>query len=408
MNKLYAFYCRAYQAVFRAALPILPYREPIQLDGLSSIVPLLAEKRIASVLLVTDASVRSLGLTSGLEAALKAAGVACAVYDKTVPNPTIANIEEGRALYLTAHAQAIIAVGGGSVMDCAKSHRRARRQAAPRGVQRMRGLLRVLKRTPLLIAVPDHRRNGQRNDPRRRYHRSRRAATNTPSTISALIPDYAVLDPELTRGLPPMLTATTGMDALTHAIEAYIGRSTNRLTRAMSEEAATRIVRSLYTAYTDGGDMQARADMLRAAYCAGVSFTRAPTSAMSTAWPIRSAVNTACRTGWPMRSSCRIFSTHTARPATKSWAGLRVLRASRLQTLPTRKPPKPSSAGFAKQTPKWAFPKPFRRSAPSIFRKWRIMPPRRANPLYPVPVLMDEGRLAQMYLKLMPTKEENA
>lgn len=73
MNKLYAFYCRAYQAVFRAALPILPYREPIQLDGLSSIVPLLAEKRIASVLLVTDASVRSLGLTSGLEAALKAA-----------------------------------------------------------------------------------------------------------------------------------------------------------------------------------------------------------------------------------------------------------------------------------------------------------------------------------------------
>lgn len=120
MNKLYAFYCRAYQAVFRAVLPILPYREPIQLDGLSSIVPLLAEKRIASVLLVTDASVRSLGLTSGLEAALKAAGVACAVYDKTVPNPTIANIEEGRALYLTAHAQAIIAVGGGSVMDCAK------------------------------------------------------------------------------------------------------------------------------------------------------------------------------------------------------------------------------------------------------------------------------------------------
>ena len=74
MNKLYAFYCRAYQAVFRAALPILPYREPIQLDGLSSIVPLLAEKRIASALLVTDASVRSLGLTSGLEAALKAAG----------------------------------------------------------------------------------------------------------------------------------------------------------------------------------------------------------------------------------------------------------------------------------------------------------------------------------------------
>ena len=382
MNKLYAFYCRAYQAVFRAALPILPYREPIQLDGLSSIVPLLAEKRIASVLLVTDASVRSLGLTSGLEAALKAAGVACAVYDKTVPNPTIANIEEGRALYLTAHAQAIIAVGGGSVMDCAKVI--GARVVKPRqSVQRMRGLLRVLKRTPLLIAVPTTAGTGSETtlaavitDPAARH--------KYPINDFALIPDYAVLDPELTRGLPPMLTATTGMDALTHAIEAYIGRSTNRLTRAMSEEAATRIVRSLYKAYTDGGDMQARADMLRAAYCAGVSFTRSYVGYVhGVAHSLE--VNTACRTGWPMRSSCRIFSTHTARPAIKSWAGLRVSRASRLQTLPTRKPPKPSSAGFAKQTPKWAFPKPFRRSAPSIFRKWRIMPPRRATRSTPFP-----------------------
>lgn len=383
MNKLYAFYCRAYQAVFRAALPILPYREPIQLDGLSSIVPLLAEKRIASVLLVTDASVRSLGLTSGLEAALKAAGVACAVYDKTVPNPTIANIEEGRALYLTAHAQAIIAVGGGSVMDCAKVI--GARVVKPRqSVQRMRGLLRVLKRTPLLIAVPTTAGTGSETtlaavitDPAARH--------KYPINDFALIPDYAVLDPELTRGLPPMLTATTGMDALTHAIEAYIGRSTNRLTRAMSEEAATRIVRSLYKAYTDGGDMQARADMLRAAYCAGVSFTRAPTSAMSTAWPIRSAVNTACRTGWQCGHPA-VFSRRIRRGLPqKAGQACAYRRASRLQTLPTRKPPKPSSAGFAKQTPKWAFPKPFRRSAPSIFRKWRIMPPRRATRSTPFP-----------------------
>lgn len=382
MNKLYAFYCRAYQAVFRAALPILPYREPIQLDGLSSIVPLLAEKRIASVLLVTDASVRSLGLTSGLEAALKAAGVACAVYDKTVPNPTIANIEEGRALYLTAHAQAIIAVGGGSVMDCAKVI--GARVVKPRqSVQRMRGLLRVLKRTPLLIAVPTTAGTGSETtlaavitDPAARH--------KYPINDFALIPDYAVLDPELTRGLPPMLTATTGMDALTHAIEAYIGRSTNRLTRAMSEEAATRIVRSLYKAYTDGGDMQARADMLRAAYCAGVSFTRSYVGYVHGVAHSLSG-QYGVPHGLAMRSSCRIFSTHTARPATKSWAGLRVSRASRLQTLPTRKPPKPSSAGFAKQTPKWAFPKPFRRSAPSIFRKWRIMPPRRATRSTPFP-----------------------
>lgn len=95
MNKLYAFYCRAYQAVFRAALPILPYREPIQLDGLSSIVPLLAEKRIASVLLVTDASVRSLGLTSGLEAALKAAGVAAPSMTRPCRIPPLPTSKKG-------------------------------------------------------------------------------------------------------------------------------------------------------------------------------------------------------------------------------------------------------------------------------------------------------------------------
>ena len=66
MNKAYAFFCRAFQGVFRAALPILPYREPVQLDGLDSIVPLLREKAVSSVLLVTDAPVRSLGLTKPL------------------------------------------------------------------------------------------------------------------------------------------------------------------------------------------------------------------------------------------------------------------------------------------------------------------------------------------------------
>ncbi len=192
MNKAYAFFCRAYQTVFRAALPILPYREPVQLDGLASIVPLLTEKEISSVLLVTDASVRALGLTGGLEDALKAASVACAVYDKTVPNPTIANIEEGRALYLSAHAQAIIAVGGGSVMDCAKVI--GARVVKPRQSVRMRGLLRVLKRTPLLIAVPTTAGTGSETtiaavitDPAARH--------KYPINDFALIPDYAVLDP---------------------------------------------------------------------------------------------------------------------------------------------------------------------------------------------------------------------
>ena len=120
-------------------------------------------KRRSSVLLVTDASVRALGLTGGLEAALKAASVACAVYDKTVPNPTIANIEEGRALYLSAHAQAIIAVGGGSVMDCAKIIGARIAEAASAGAAHGRPAAHPQAHAAAHRRA-DHRRNGQRND----------------------------------------------------------------------------------------------------------------------------------------------------------------------------------------------------------------------------------------------------
>ena len=395
MNKAYAFYCRAYQTVFRAALPILPYREPVQLDGLASIVPLLAEKKISSVLLVTDASVRALGLTGGLEDALKAASVACAVYDKTVPNPTIANIEEGRALYLSAHAQAIIAVGGGSVMDCAKII--GARIAKPRQpVQRMGGLLRILRRTPLLIAAPTTAGTGSETTLAAVITDSA-AHHKYPINDFTLIPDYAVLDPELTRGLPPLLTATTGMDALTHAIEAYIGRSTTRLTRAMSEEAATRIVRSLYTAYENGGDMQARADMLRAAYCAGVSFTRSYVGQYGVPHGLANAVilpyfldayGAACHQKLGRLARIARVAPESASDREAAEAFIRWIREMNARMGIPEKIPQIRTVDI---------PEMARRAA------------RESNPLYPVPVLMDERQLAQMYVQLMPVKkEENA
>ena len=153
MNPLQKAYCRTFQLAFRLALPVLPYREPKQLDGLDSIPPLLGQKGVRSVLLVTDRSVRSLGLTAPLEQALDASGVSCAVYDGTIPNPTIENVEQARQLYVDSGAQAIIAVGGGSVMDCAKGvGARIARPSKP--VRKMKGLLRVLRATPLTIAVP--------------------------------------------------------------------------------------------------------------------------------------------------------------------------------------------------------------------------------------------------------------
>ena len=89
-----------------------------------------------------------------------------------------------------------------------------------------------------------------------------------------LIPHYAVLDPELTLTLPPHLTSTTGMDALTHAVEAYIGRSTTKETRRLALEATALVFENVKTAYTDGKNVAARENMLHAAYKAGVAFSK--------------------------------------------------------------------------------------------------------------------------------------
>ena len=272
-NPIRAAYCRAFQLVFRLALPFLPYREPKQLDDLTSIPPLLQDKSVTCVLLVTDRSIRSLGLTAPLERTLGLHEIQCVVYDGTVPNPTVQNVEEARTLYLDHGAQAIIAVGGGSVMDCAKAV--GARIARPnKPVQNMKGLLRVLRRTPLTIAVPTTAGTGSETtlaavitDPVAKH--------KYPVNDFALIPDYAVLDPAITLGLPPFITATTGMDALCHAVEAYTNHTYNtRLENRYAEEAVKLIHENLLTAYHDGKNLQARQNMQLAAFKAGRASTR--------------------------------------------------------------------------------------------------------------------------------------
>ncbi len=137
----------------------------------------------------------------------------------------------------------------------------------------MKGILRVHKRLPLLIAIPTTAGTGSEttlaavitdSETRHKY----------PINDFPLIPRYAVLDPETTRTLPASLTATTGMDALTHAVEAYIGRSTTAGTRRDALQAVCLIFRYLRRAYRNGDDMTARRKMLQAAYLAGSAFSK--------------------------------------------------------------------------------------------------------------------------------------
>ena len=272
MNTLKKIYCRTFQAGFRLAMPFMPYREPEILNSVAEVAPLLEKLEVKAVLLVTDNMLRKFGATAKLEKLLADANITCVVYDETCPNPTVNNVEAARELYIKENCEALIAFGGGSSMDCAKAV--GARIAYPnKTVNQMKGLLKVLKKIPTLIAVPTTAGTGSEVTVTSVITNSEIKHKYTMNSFP-LIPAYAVLDPEVTLTLPPHLTATTGMDALTHAVEAYIGGSTTRETRAYAKEAVKLIFENLETAYSDGKNETARRNMLRAAYIAGIAFSK--------------------------------------------------------------------------------------------------------------------------------------
>ena len=269
---LKAAFCRVFQSVFYAALPILPYREPQIVDSCTELGAVLKKEKVTSALIVTDAGIVKNGLVAPLEDVLDKNGVAYAVYAETKANPTVDNVEDALAAYKRHNCNCIVAVGGGSAMDCAKAV--GARVAYPRKtVGQMKGILRVLRRMPTLIAVPTTAGTGSETT---------LAAVITDSKTHhkyalmsfPLIPHYALLAPEMTASLPPHLTATTGMDALTHAVEAYIGRSTTKETRRLALDAVKLVFGNVTAAYENGNDLSARKNMLHAAYKAGVAFSK--------------------------------------------------------------------------------------------------------------------------------------
>ena len=270
---MYKMYCRLYQLAFRFASFFLPWRRPKILNSFDALSDLLRKKGVKSVLLVTDAGLMKTGLPIKLLKTLEFNAIHCAVYDKTLQNPTIDNIEEALAVYKKEHCKAIIAFGGGSPMDCAKGV--GARVARPRKrISKMRGLLKVLKRMPLFIAIPTTAGTGSETTLAAVITDSvthEKYAINDP----ALFPHYAILEPALTTGLPPFITACTGMDALCHAVEAYIGNSNTRQTRKDALKATELIFGNLFTAFSDGQNLSARKNMLDASFLAGAAFTRA-------------------------------------------------------------------------------------------------------------------------------------
>ena len=266
---------RSFQYGLDLSSRALPWRKPKLVSGLGSsgeIPALLKENNIEKVMVVTGSTVGK-RLAPAILEKIKEAGLDYVHYDKVEANPSTTTVEAIAESYRENGCQGFLAIGGGSPMDAAKAA--AALVVRPgKSLSQMAGLLKVLHKLPLFIAVPTT------------------AGTGSETTIAAiitdeethrkyaimdlsLVPHYAVLDPELTRGLPPHTTAATGMDALTHAVEAYLCRCcTTAESLRMAEEATVTIFKYLERAYNDGNDMEARGAMLEASFKAGYAFTR--------------------------------------------------------------------------------------------------------------------------------------
>ena len=273
---LLTFFCRVFQTFFSLGAYVIPWRKAICVEGagcIRGIPQLLSKNKGTKPLVVTDPGLVKAGIAAKVTAVLDKAGVSYKLYSDVEANPSVITVNKIFSLYRSEGCDSFIAIGGGSSMDAAKAAG-ARSVQPDKSVNQLGGLFKVMKKLPLFIAVPTT------------------AGTGSETTIAALItdtethhkyaimdlhlvPTFAVLDPELTIGLPPAITATTGMDALTHAVESYLcwcNRTAE--TKRFSLDATSAIFEHLPKAYKNGADIKARQAMLNASFKAGAAFTR--------------------------------------------------------------------------------------------------------------------------------------
>lgn len=232
---------------------------------------LLKARGARRVFVVTDAGVRAAGLLEPVEHSLRAAGLAYDVFDETEPNPSERCVAKGLERLKASGADWTLAVGGGSSMDAAKAI--SVMATNPGAILDYEGVDRIPNPGIPVAAIPTTAGTGSEvtaatiiTDSKRAF----KAAVISPH----LFPKLALLDPETTLGLPPQLTAATGMDALTHAIESYVSKAANPFSCALAIEAIRMIARHLPKAYYVGDDLESRERMLAASMMAGAAFAQ--------------------------------------------------------------------------------------------------------------------------------------
>ncbi|MEN3347224.1 MAG: hypothetical protein V7632_859 [Bradyrhizobium sp.] len=245
---------------------------------------LVAGYGVQRVMLVTDKGVRGAGLTRGAEASLAAAGIQVSVFEDVVADPPSHVVEAAVAACQADGIELVLSIGGGSALDTAKLV--AYLAKTPDRLDDIYGVgLAKGKRLPLLLA-PTTAGTGSEVTPI--------AIVTTPTTEKkgvvspVLIPDWAILDPELTLGLPAPVTAATGIDAMVHAIEAYTSKvRKNPMSDQLARQALGLLSANIRRACQNGADLAARSQMLLGSMLAGMAFANAPVAAVhALAYPI--------------------------------------------------------------------------------------------------------------------------
>ena len=253
-------------------LRLLPRNAPVVYKGINSALVLCEQVAVLGftrVLIVTDNFLSSSGILDGIKATLDKAGVEVVVFDGVLPDPAFDQVQAGEAVYRSEGCQAVIGVGGGSVLDAAKMI--AMLHTNPGPLTSFDGIQKSKKPGVTLFAIPTTAGTGSEitlaaviTDPV--SHRK------IPVVDSKMIPGYVALDAEIMKGMPPGITAATGMDALTHAVESYLSKASTEATEIQARAAIRLIFKYLTAAYRDGGDMAARDGMAVASFYAGAAF----------------------------------------------------------------------------------------------------------------------------------------
>ena len=271
-----SFACRAFQCCFGAGARLLPWRTPEVYTGggsLLRVADILRENSLRRPFVIASRRQCADEHFRRLQEVLDMQDILLSIFSAVEPNPSVETVEKIAEQYRIDRCDCFLVIGGGSPMDAAKAAA-ALLVRPDRSLSSLAGLLKVRRRIPPFIAVPTT------------------AGTGSETTIAAvitgrdhrkyaisdlcLIPRYAILDPTLSAGLPPHITAETGMDALTHAVEAYLSRFYNtKQTRLLAEHAVVAIFTHLERAYRDGTSLPDRTAMLQASFDAGAAFTRA-------------------------------------------------------------------------------------------------------------------------------------